>query len=91
MTFIDDVYQRSQSLEEGQGGTMVPNHSIRISADRGGTFCDVYACVESSVSAFHRLVTYFRPISSRDYPDPDNPRLRKGIVVKLCASLLTAL
>lgn len=35
--------------------------AVRISADRGGTFCDVYA----------------------NYPDPDNPQLRKELVVKL--------
>ncbi|KAI0300115.1 5-oxoprolinase [Multifurca ochricompacta] len=40
---------------------MIPDHSIRISADRGGTFCDVHA----------------------DYPDPDNPKQRKELVVKL--------
>jgi hypothetical protein len=27
----------------------IANHSIRISADRGGTFCDVYACVQPSM------------------------------------------
>ena len=31
---------------------MVPDHSIRISADRGGTFCDVHACVEFSIFSF---------------------------------------
>jgi len=31
---------------------MVPHHSIRISADRGGTFCDVHACVKYSMFCF---------------------------------------
>ena len=39
----------------------VPDKSIRICADRGGTFCDVHA----------------------SFPDPDNPKERKEIVVKL--------
>lgn len=40
----------------------IPDRSIRICADRGGTFCDVHA----------------------SYPDPDNPKERKDLVVKLC-------
>ncbi|TDL23523.1 5-oxoprolinase [Rickenella mellea] len=39
----------------------IPDHSIRICADRGGTFCDVHA----------------------SYPDPENTKERKEIVVKL--------
>ncbi|KAF7373371.1 hypothetical protein MSAN_00546700 [Mycena sanguinolenta] len=39
----------------------VPDRSIRICADRGGTFCDVHA----------------------SYPDPENNKERKDIVVKL--------
>ncbi|EMD35703.1 hypothetical protein CERSUDRAFT_115669 [Gelatoporia subvermispora B] len=39
----------------------IPDRSIRICADRGGTFCDVHA----------------------SYPDPENPKQRKDIVVKL--------
>jgi len=39
----------------------IPDRSIRICADRGGTFCDVHA----------------------SYPDPENPKERKEIVVKL--------
>ncbi|KAK7055126.1 Hydantoinase/oxoprolinase-domain-containing protein [Favolaschia claudopus] len=39
----------------------IPDRSIRICADRGGTFCDVHA----------------------SYPDPENPKERKDIVVKL--------
>ncbi|KAI0260774.1 5-oxoprolinase [Gloeopeniophorella convolvens] len=39
----------------------IPDHSIRISTDRGGTFCDVYA----------------------SYPDPNDPKQRKELVVKL--------
>lgn len=39
----------------------VPDRSIRICADRGGTFCDVHA----------------------SYPDPENPKERKELVVKL--------
>ena len=36
-------------------------------------------------SACFHLVTHLIP---RDYPDPDNPRHKKELVVKLCASLL---
>lgn len=39
----------------------VPDRSIRICADRGGTFCDVHA----------------------SYPDPENPKKRKELVIKL--------
>ncbi|CAL1701706.1 unnamed protein product [Somion occarium] len=39
----------------------IPDRSIRICADRGGTFCDVHA----------------------SYPDPENSKERKEIVVKL--------
>ncbi|OSX62981.1 hypothetical protein POSPLADRAFT_1141815 [Postia placenta MAD-698-R-SB12] len=39
----------------------IPDRSIRICADRGGTFCDVHA----------------------SFPDPENPKERKEIVVKL--------
>lgn len=39
----------------------IPDHSVRICADRGGTFCDVHA----------------------SYPDLENPKERKEIVVKL--------
>ncbi|KZT03038.1 5-oxoprolinase [Laetiporus sulphureus 93-53] len=39
----------------------VPDRSIRICADRGGTFCDVHA----------------------SYPDPENHKERKEVVVKL--------
>ncbi|KAI0739668.1 5-oxoprolinase [Daedaleopsis nitida] len=39
----------------------IPDRSIRICADRGGTFCDVHA----------------------SFPDPQNPKERKEIVVKL--------
>ncbi|KAG7087286.1 hypothetical protein E1B28_013264 [Marasmius oreades] len=39
----------------------IPNHSIQISADRGGTFCDLHA----------------------SYPDPENPKERKELIVKL--------
>ncbi|KAA1477041.1 5-oxoprolinase [Dentipellis sp. KUC8613] len=39
----------------------IPDRSIRICADRGGTFCDVHA----------------------SYPDPENPKERKELVVKL--------
>jgi hypothetical protein len=37
---------------DDEADMMVPDHSIRISADRGGTFCDVYACVEPSMFCF---------------------------------------
>ena len=42
----------------------------------------------AACSAFDHLVTYLIP---RDYLDPDNPRHRKELVVKLCASLTTVL
>ena len=43
----------------------IPDRSIRICADRGGTFCDVHA----------------------SYPDPENPKERRELVVKLCKLL----
>ena len=83
----DDDYQNRDEAD-----MMVPDHSIRISADRGGTFCDVYACVKPSLFCFSPTCNLLPTLSSsRDYPDPDNPRLRKELVVKLCASPLTAL
>lgn len=57
----------------------VPNRSIRICADRGGTFCDVHAYV--SPPAISHVPTY---ILKSSFPDPnDSSADRKEIVVKL--------
>ncbi|KAL0948059.1 hypothetical protein HGRIS_010682 [Hohenbuehelia grisea] len=48
-------------MQPASAKASVPDRSIRICADRGGTFCDVHA----------------------SYPDPENPKERKDVVVKL--------
>jgi 5-oxoprolinase (ATP-hydrolysing) len=57
---------------------MIADRSIRISADRGGTFCDVYAYVTLRLSFFD-----FHSSHCRNYPDSSNPAQRKELVVKL--------
>jgi len=59
----------------------IPDRSIRICADRGGTFCDVHAYV---LFFFFRLnVQVDQSSVFRSYPDPHNPEERKEVIVKL--------
>lgn len=60
----------------------IPDRSIRICADRGGTFCDIHACVNfcSIFTNPERKV-----VLHSSYPDPENPSEQKELVVKLCA------
>jgi hypothetical protein len=57
---------------------MIADRSIRISADRGGTFCDVYAYVIPTFSFFGFHSSY-----CRNYPDSSDLAQRKELVVKL--------
>ncbi len=54
----DDDYQNRLG---DKADMMVPDHSIRISADRGGTFCDVYACVVSCMFCFSPTCNLLHP------------------------------
>jgi len=60
----------------------IPDRSIRICADRGGTFCDVHAQVV--IGLFYDFACADCMHSS--YPDSENPNERKEVVVKLCES-----
>ena len=59
---------------------VIPDRSIRICADRGGTFCDVHAFV-----LYYLCLSPFLSDWSyrRSFPDPERPKERKEIVVKL--------
>ena len=60
----------------------IPDHSIRISADRGGTFCDVHAWGRTVLIHLSDATAHYQTHSS--YPDPQNLKERKELVVKLC-------
>jgi hypothetical protein len=49
--WCEDILSGKDS-DDQENDVMIPDHSIRISADRGGTFCDVYAWVKFSMFCF---------------------------------------
>lgn len=57
------------------------DHSIRICADRGGTFCDLHACAVLLTLAAVAISNLCHSRSS--YPDPEKVGSRKETVVKL--------
>jgi len=47
--WMTDDRTKTFNQQSGSKVMTIADHSIRISADRGGTFCDVYACVQPSM------------------------------------------